>query len=64
MHGIPPLRIVDFPELAHRGFMLDVSRNKVPKLDELFKIVDTMAMFKMNQFQLYMEHTYAYSDHR
>ena len=27
--GIPPLRIVDWPELANRGFMLDVSRDKV-----------------------------------
>lgn len=29
-NGVPPLRIVDWPDLPNRGFMLDVSRDKVP----------------------------------
>eukprot|EP01147_Barroeca_monosierra_P003463 gene3463-6098_t len=61
---IPSLRIYDYPDLPNRGFMLDVSRDKVPKMSTLFQLVDTMAMLKMNQLHLYMEHTFAYSDHQ
>ena len=58
------MRILDYPDFPNRGFMLDVSRDKVPQLETLFWLVDLMASFKMNQLQLYMEHTFAYSDHR
>ena len=59
----PCLRIEDRPDFACRGVMLDVSRNKVPKLATLFDLVDMLARFKINQFQLYMEHTFAYRGH-
>eukprot|EP00055_Hartaetosiga_balthica_P018148 m.129405 g.129405 ORF g.129405 m.129405 type:complete len:1346 (+) comp9460_c0_seq10:42-4079(+) len=62
--GIPPLRIIDFPHIRNRGFMLDVSRDKVPTMETLYQLVDWMADLKMNQLQLYMEHTFAYSDHK
>lgn len=29
----------------------------------LYALVDLMTRLKMNQFQLYMEHTFAYTDH-
>lgn len=44
--------------------MLDISRNKVPKMKTLYRLLDRLAEWKINQFQLYMEHTFAYSDHR
>ncbi len=44
--------------------MLDVSRDKVPTLGTLKLIVDLLAKFNYNQFQLYIEHTFAYSTHR
>jgi hypothetical protein len=43
--------------------MLDISRDKVPTLDTLFRLVDALSGFKVNQFQLYTEHTFAYRDH-
>ncbi|EDQ85770.1 uncharacterized protein MONBRDRAFT_28983 [Monosiga brevicollis MX1] len=61
--GIPSVRISDWPLLPNRAFMLDVSRDKVPTLNSLKEIVDLMCLFKMNQLQLYMEHTFAYADH-
>eukprot|EP00051_Salpingoeca_urceolata_P002509 m.50870 g.50870 ORF g.50870 m.50870 type:complete len:982 (-) comp12181_c0_seq2:62-3007(-) len=61
---IPALRVHDYPELAARGFMLDVSRDKVPTLDTLYQLVDLLAELKYNQLHLYLEHTYAYKDHR
>jgi len=50
---------IDWPDISRRGFMLDVSRGKVPKLEKLFGIVDILSMLKMNEFQLYIE-TFVY----
>jgi len=60
---LPGCVIDDAPSFAHRGFMLDVSRDKVPTLPTLFALVDLLAGFKMNQLQLYVEHTFAYRGH-
>ena len=44
--------------------MLDISRCKVPKMSTLFMIIDTLSMLKINQIQLYIEHTFAFKRHR
>ncbi|MHC4917761.1 MAG: beta-N-acetylhexosaminidase, partial [Planctomycetota bacterium] len=51
------------PDFPQRGLMLDISRCKVPKMETLFDIVDLMARLKLNQLQLYTEHTFAFSEH-
>ncbi len=60
---VPPLRIEDAPRFAHRGLMLDISRDRVPTFDTLRQLVDRMASWKMNHLQLYVEHTVAYVGH-
>lgn len=57
------LVVQDYPDLAERGVMLDISRTKVPKLTTLKHLIDCLAEWKINQFQLYMEHTFAYRGH-
>ncbi|MFQ5990478.1 MAG: family 20 glycosylhydrolase, partial [Candidatus Methylomirabilales bacterium] len=59
----PGLRIDDWPDFLHRGVMLDVSRDKVPTMETLFSLVDLLASWKINQVQLYLEHTFAYRGH-
>ena len=49
------LEIFDEPDLKIRGFMYDISRNKVPKLETVFKIIDIMSDLKMNHLELYVE---------
>lgn len=61
--GLPCLFIEDWPDFANRGIMLDISRDKVPSLEYLFQLVDLMSELKLNQFQLYTEHTFAYRAH-
>lgn len=61
--NIPALRISDWPDFPNRGVMLDISRGKVPTLATLFNLVDLLASWKINQFQLYTEHTFAYQRH-
>ena len=60
---LPCLSISDSPDFPARGVMLDISRDKVPTMETLYHIVDLLADWKINQFQLYTEHTYAYLAH-
>jgi hypothetical protein len=64
-HGtrLPCLSILDFPEIWRRGVMLDISRDRVPTLATLFELVDLLASWKINELQLYTEHTFAYQAH-
>jgi hypothetical protein len=61
--NLPALRIIDFPDFPNRGVMLDISRDKVPSMNTLFHLIDLLASWKINQFQLYTEHTFAYRNH-
>jgi hypothetical protein len=60
---LPCLQIADWPDFPVRGVMLDVSRDKVPTLETLFELVDLLASWKINQIQLYTEHTFSYLRH-
>ncbi|MFZ2539474.1 MAG: family 20 glycosylhydrolase, partial [Oscillospiraceae bacterium] len=54
-HTLPCIFIEDAPDLAVRGILYDISRNKVPKLETLLQLVDLAANLKYNQLQLYIE---------
>jgi len=47
--------ITDEPSYSNRGYMLDVSRGRVPTMDSLRAMVDRLSLYKINQLQLYME---------
>ena len=57
---LPCLRIRDWPDFQRRGVMLDISRGRVPKLETLLDLAEHLADFKINELQLYTEHTFAY----
>ena len=59
----PSGAVRDHPDLPVRGVMLDISRDKVPTMDSLQALIDRLASLKVNQVQLYSEHTFAYRDH-
>lgn len=52
---IPCCVIEDAPALEVRGFMLDISRGKIPVLKDLCELADRLAALKYNQLQLYIE---------
>ncbi|SKA85442.1 Glycosyl hydrolase family 20, catalytic domain [Clostridium sp. USBA 49] len=58
--NIPCLIINDEPYFKNRGFYHDVTRGKIPTLDTLKEIVDRLAFYKINQLQLYIEHSFAF----
>lgn len=62
--ALPLLTITDWPDFEARGVMLDISRDKVPTMETLFQLIDQLASWKINEFQLYTEHTFAYKNHQ
>lgn len=61
--GFPALEIEDHPAFLTRGFMLDISRNRVPRRSTLEQMLRVLASARYNQLQLYMEHTFEYEEH-
>ncbi|MCB9904076.1 MAG: family 20 glycosylhydrolase [Planctomycetes bacterium] len=57
---IPGLAVLDWPDFAERGVMLDVSRDRVPRTEELHALVAKLAEWKCNRLQLYMEAAFAH----
>ena len=49
------LQIFDEPDIKIRGYMLDISRDKIPKITTIKSIISRMAELKMNHFELYVE---------
>ena len=62
--ALPGLQIRDWPDFPVRGFMLDVSRDRVPTRETLDRLVRLLALLRINHFELYTEHTFAYREHR
>jgi len=60
---LPCVEIEDWPDYPVRGVMLDISRNKVYRMETLYELVDRLASWKVNQLQFYTEHTFAYRNH-
>ena len=62
-HGsrLPCVTIQDRPAFRHRGFYLDITRGKVPRLANLKRLVDRLSALKINQLQLYVEHVFDFA---
>jgi hypothetical protein len=57
------VRIRDWPDFPVRGLMLDVSRDRVPTRTTLRRWLGVMRIARLNQLQLYIEHSFAYREH-
>ena len=61
--NLPCIEVTDYPDFPVRAVMLDISRDRVPKVSTLKAMIGKFAEWKINQFQLYTEHTFAYTAH-
>lgn len=52
---IPVVEIEDWPSLAYRGFMMDMSHMQFPKVEEIKNQIDFLARWKTNQYFFYSE---------
>ena len=60
---IPCMEIEDYPALEARGFYHDTTRGRVPRLETLKELADRLSFYKINQLQLYIEHSFAFRKH-
>jgi len=65
IHGrkLPLGTIADRPDFPRRGVYLDCSRGKVPTLDTLKTLVERLAAWKINEFQVYVENVFTFAKH-
>lgn len=59
---LPCLTIKDEPDIPNRGFYHDVTRGRIPTLSYLKWLADKLAYYKINQLQLYIEHSFLFED--
>lgn len=52
---LPAVEIRDWPALAYRGFMMDVSHGQLLRVEEIERQIDLLARFKANQYYFYSE---------
>ncbi|WFB34593.1 family 20 glycosylhydrolase [Kiritimatiellota bacterium B12222] len=64
LNPLPCGCLEDEPSFPRRGFMLDVSRCKIPTRESLQAWVNLLARFRYNELQLYTEHSFAYTAHQ
>jgi hypothetical protein len=53
--SLPEVEVHDWPSLAYRGTMVDISHGPLPKEDEIKRQLDFLARWKSNQYYLYSE---------
>ncbi len=59
--SVPRCRISDAPEFSRRGYLLDISRGKIPLLEELKQLIRALSRLRYNELQLYIEHPFAFA---
>lgn len=59
---LPGLALSDEPDIPVRGFYHDVTRGRVPTLTSLKHLADVCAFYKLNQLQLYVEHSFLFRE--
>ena len=58
--SLPCLYIEDYPALSVRGWFMDVTRGRIPKMTYLKELADRCSLYKINQLHLYIEHTFLF----
>lgn len=60
---VPAVHLQDAPALRRRGFLLDISRGKVPRPETVRWLVEVLARLRYNELFLYTEHTFQFEKH-
>lgn len=55
--------ISDSADFSVRGFYYDITRGRIPTLESLKSLVDTLAYHKINMLQLYVEHVFPFKEY-
>lgn len=63
-NDLPKTTINDWANFEKRGYMLDISRDKVPTMESMYLLINQLSEWRINELQLYTEHTFAYKNHK
>ncbi len=61
--SVPGAFIRDAPALRRRGFLLDVSRGRVPTVAAVERLIELLARLRYSELYLYAEHTFRFERH-
>ena len=59
---LPCSLIEDYPQVPNRGFYHDITRGRIPTMESLKALADKLSYYKLNQLQLYIEHSFLFKD--
>jgi hypothetical protein len=59
---IPCMVIRDYPDMKNRGYYFDITRGRIPTLTYLKELADRLSYYKINQLQLYVEHSFLFKE--
>lgn len=59
--ALPGFEITDAPAFPLRGYYLDISRGRVPRLEMLKRRIRLLASLKINHLELYFEHPFRFA---
>lgn len=60
---LPVVQISDWPDFERRGVMLDVNKDQVPTMETLRNLIDLLASWKINEFQIFFKYAFAFVNH-
>lgn len=60
---LPVVRITDWPDFERRGVLLDVNKDQVPTMETFRNLIDLLASWKINEFQLFFKYAFAFVNH-
>jgi hypothetical protein len=61
--ALPAVEIEDWPSLAYRGFMMDMSHGGLPTEEEVKRQIDFLTRWKANQYYFYSEVSIEFKGH-
>lgn len=62
-NSFPALTVTDYPALAYRGWMDDISRGPISTMDYLKRVIAVLSEYKLNFFNLYTEQVFKLNSH-
>ena len=60
--NLPVLTLRDYPDIENRGYYYDATRGRIPTLAYLKSFADKLSFYKINQLQLYIEHSFLFKE--
>jgi len=62
-YRFPIVQITDWPDFERRGVLLDVNKDQVPTMETFRNLIDLLASWKINEFQIFFKYAFSFVNH-